>query len=86
MNNAPKLTANALRDWCRFSGAGTASIEPGSPWENPFVESFASRVHNEVLAVEAFDSLPEAKTVIEERRNTYNHLVASHRPGEIVRT
>jgi transposase InsO family protein len=72
MDNGPELTANALRDWCRFSGAGTAYIEPGSPWENPFVESFASRVRDEVLAVEAFDSLTEAKIVIEEWRNTYN--------------
>jgi transposase InsO family protein len=67
-----KLTANALRDWCRFSGSGTSYIEPGSRWENPFVESFASRVRDEVLAVEAFDSLPEAKIVIEDWRNTYN--------------
>ncbi len=74
MDNGPELTANALRDWCRFSSAGTAYIEPGSPWENPFVESFASRVRDEVLSVEAFDSLPEAKIVIEEWRNTYNHL------------
>jgi putative transposase len=74
MDNGPELTANALRDWCRFSCAGTAYIEPGSPWENPFVESFASRFRDEVLAVEAFDSLPEAKVVIEDWRKTYNHL------------
>ena len=66
MDNGPELTANALRDWCRFSDAGTSYIEPGSPWENAFVESFASRVHDEVLAVEAFDSLSEAKIAIEE--------------------
>ena len=72
MANGPELTANALRDWCRFSGSGTSYIEPGSPWENPFVESFASRVRDEVLAVEAFDSLPEAKIVIEDWRHTYN--------------
>ena len=76
MDNGPELTANALRDWCRFSGSGSAYIEPGSPWQNPFVESFGSRVRDEVLAVEAFDSLLEAKTVIEEWRNTYN----AHRP------
>jgi transposase InsO family protein len=74
MDNGPELTANALHDWCRFSGAGSSYIEPGSPWENPFVESFASRVRDEVLAVEAFDSLLEAKIVIEEWRNTYNTL------------
>ena len=72
MDNGPELTANALRDWCRFSGSGASYIEPGSPWENPFVESFASRVRDEVLAVEAFDSLTEAKIVIEDWRNTYN--------------
>lgn len=47
---------------------------PERPWQNPFVESFASRVRDEVLAVEAFDSLLEAQTVIEEWRNIYNHL------------
>jgi putative transposase len=72
MDNGPELTANALRDWCRFGGTGSSYIEPGSPWENPFVESFASRVRDEVLAVEVFDSLLEATTVIEDWRNTYN--------------
>jgi putative transposase len=73
MDNGPEMTANALRDWCRFSGAGRSFIEPGSPWQNPFVESFGSRVRDEVLAVEAFDSLLEAKTVIEDWRKIYNH-------------
>jgi len=72
MDNGPELTANALRDWCRLGGSGTAYIEPGSPWQNPFVESFGSRVRDEVLAVEAFDSVLEAKTVIEDWRNSYN--------------
>ena len=36
--NGPELTANALRDWCRFSGTGSSYIEPGAPWENPYVE------------------------------------------------
>jgi putative transposase len=74
MDNGPELTANAIRDWCRFAGTGSSYIEPGSPWENPFVESFGSRVRDEVLAVEAFDSLLEAKTVIEDWRNTYNTI------------
>jgi putative transposase len=47
MDNGPELTANALRDWCRFGGPGRSYIEPGSPWENPFVESFGSRVRDE---------------------------------------
>ena len=72
MDNGPELTANALRDWCRFSGATTSYIEPGSPWQNPFVESFGSRVRDEVLAVEAFDSLLEARVVIGDWRIEYN--------------
>ena len=71
-DNGPELTANALRDWCRFGGSGQSFIEPGSPWENPFVESFGSRVRDEVLSVEAFDSLTEAAVVIEDWRNIYN--------------
>jgi len=74
MDNGPELTANAIRDWCRLGGSGASYIEPGSPWQNPFVESFGSRVRDEVLAVEAFDSLLEAKTVIEDWRNTYNTI------------
>ena len=49
MDNGPELTANALRDWCRLGGSGRSFIEPGSPWQNPFVESFGSRVRDEVL-------------------------------------
>ena len=71
-DNGPELTANALRDWCRFGGSGQAFIEPGSPWENPFVESFGSRVRDEVLSVEAFSSLREAAVVLEDWRNIYN--------------
>ncbi len=72
MDNGPELTAHAISDWCRFGGTGASYIEPGSPWENPFVESFGGKVRDEVLAVEAFASLLEAKTVIEDWRNTYN--------------
>jgi putative transposase len=74
MDNGPELTANAIRDWCRFGGSGSSYIEPGSPWQNPFVESFASRVRDEVLAVEAFDSLLAAKTVIEDWKRIYNTI------------
>jgi putative transposase len=51
-DNGPELTANALRDWCRFSLTGTSYIEPGSPWENPFVESFGSCLRDELLSIE----------------------------------
>lgn len=74
MDNGPELTANALRDWCHLGGSGTAYIEPGSPWENPFVESFGSRVRDEVLSIEAFGSLAEAKVVVEDWRQIYNNV------------
>jgi putative transposase len=62
-DNGPELTAYALRDWCRFSGTGTSYIEPGSPWENPFVESFGSRMRDELLSTEQFDTLLEAQVL-----------------------
>jgi putative transposase len=57
MDNGPELTAHALRDWCRFSDAGTSYIEPGSPWENPFVESFNGKLRDELLDGEIFETL-----------------------------
>ena len=44
MDNGPELTANALRDWCRFGRTGSSYIEPGSPWQNPCVESLGGKV------------------------------------------
>jgi putative transposase len=73
-DNGPEMTANALRDWCRFSGAGSAYIEPGSPWQNPYVESFGGRVRDELLTVELFSCLAEAQVLIEDWRVDYNHL------------
>jgi putative transposase len=72
MDNGPELTANALRDWCRFSGSGTAYIEPGSPWENPFIESFNGKLRDELLNVEAFETLLEAQVLAEDFRIEYN--------------
>ena len=72
MDNGPELTANALRDWCQFSLAGTANIEPGSPWENPFVESFNGRLRDELLAMEVFETLAEARVLAEEFKIEYS--------------
>jgi putative transposase len=71
-DNGPELTANALRDWCCFTGAGTSYIEPGAPWQNPYVESFGGRLRDELLAVEAFTSLLEARVLVEDWRIEYN--------------
>ena len=75
-DNGPELTAHALRDWCRFSGTDTAFIEPGAPWQNAYVESFNARVRDELLDVEQFTCLAEARVVIDDWRQDYNH----HRP------
>ena len=75
MDNGPELTANSLRDWCRFSGSGSVYIEPGSPWENPFIESFNGKLRDELPNVEAFETLLEAQVLAEDFRiieyNTY---------------
>lgn len=71
-DNGPELTAHALRDWCRFAGAGTSYIDPGAPWENPYVESFNGRLRDELLAIEQFDTLLEAQVLIEDWRIEYN--------------
>jgi transposase InsO family protein len=72
MDNGPELIAWALRDWCRLGGTGTVYIEPGSPWENPYVESFNGRVRDELLNLEEFTSLTLAQVVVEAWRIEYN--------------
>ena len=64
-DNGPEMTAHALSDWCVLSKTGTAFIEPGSPWQNPFVESSRfPRVRDELLDIEEFSCLAEARIVI----------------------
>jgi len=72
MDNGPELIAWILRDWCRLRGLGTIYIEPGSPWENPWVESFNGRARDELLIITEFGSLIEARVLIEDWRNQYN--------------
>jgi transposase InsO family protein len=71
-DNGPELIAWALRDWCRRHGATTTFIEPGSPWENPYVESFNARIRDELLAITEFCDLREAQVLIEDWRTRYN--------------
>ena len=72
MDNGPEFIANALQEWCVGSGCNTAYIPPGSPWENPFVESFNSRFRDEFLNIELFNSVHEAKVLAEQHRVEYN--------------
>jgi len=71
-DNGTELTSHALRDWCRFSRTGTMLIDPGSPWQNAYVESFNGKVRDELLDVEEFSCLAEARVVIEDWREDYN--------------
>lgn len=72
MDNGPELTAAAMRDWCCFGEVHTAFIEPGSPWQNGYSESFNGRFRDEFLATEQFDSLLEAQILAEDWRIEYN--------------
>ena len=67
-DNRPEFVAKAVRQWIEAVGARMAYIEPGSPWENGYVESFNARLRDELLDGEIFFSLAEAKTVIENWR------------------
>ena len=83
-NNGPEFIAEALRDWIRAVGAKTAYIEPGSPWENGYCESFNGRMRDELLNGEIFYSLSVAQIIIERSRNHYNtkqpHSALGYRP------
>lgn len=73
-DNGPEFVAATVRDWCRFNSTHTIFIEPGSPWQNAWIESFNSRVRDELLNITQFDSLLEAKVLIEDWRLEYNNL------------
>jgi putative transposase len=71
-DNGPEFIAKAVKCWLAASGVKTLYIEPGSPWENAYSETFISRLADELLKREAFTSLLEAKVLVEGYRNHYN--------------
>ena len=71
-DNGPEFIANALRAWLGRIGVKTLYIEPGSPWENGYCESFNGKLRDELLAREIFYDLIEAKVLIEGWRQHYN--------------
>jgi len=74
MDNGPEMIAGAIRDWCRLAGTGTLYIEPGSPWENPFVESFNARLRDELFSREIFASVFEARVLYNNWCEVYNNF------------
>jgi len=83
-DNGSEFTATKVREWLSHVGVTTLFIEPGSPWENGYVESFNGKLRDELLAREQFDTLLEAKVLIERWRREYNayrpHSSLGYRP------
>ena len=71
-DNGPEFTAREIRRWLARVGVKTLYIEPGSPWENGYIESFNGKLRDELLNREVFSNLTEAKVLIEEWRREYN--------------
>jgi len=61
-----------LREWCEAGSTATAYIDPGAPWQNAWVESLNARFHDEVLDVEEFTNLAEARILAADWQHDYN--------------
>ena len=83
-DNGSEFTANILKKWLSDLGILTAYIEPGSPWENGYCESFNSKMRDEFLNIEMFDTMYEAEVLTRRWVNTYNtvrpHSSLGYRP------
>ena len=75
-DNGPEFIAKSIQNWLGQLDVGTLYIEPGSPWENAYSESFFSRFRDEFLALEIFDNLAAAKQLTSAYQTNYN----DHRP------
>jgi len=73
-DNGSEFTAKAVRKWLSKLGVKTLFIEPGSPWENGYIESFNGKMRDELLDRELFTTLEEAKVLINQWRGEYNHI------------
>ena len=73
-DNGPDFVAQAVRAWITSVGAKPAYLEPGSPWENGYVESFDARLRDELLDGEIFYTLREAQIVIESWRRHFDTI------------
>ena len=83
-DNGPEFTAREIRRWLADIGVKTLFIEPGSPWENGYIESFNGKLRDELLNREIFSTLTEARVLIEQWRMEYNtirpHSALGYRP------
>jgi putative transposase len=83
-DNGPEFTAGSIRKWLGRLEVKTLFIEPGSPWENGYIESFNGKLRDELLDREIFTTLEEARVLIEQWRREYNqvrpHSALGYRP------
>lgn len=83
-DNGPEFVAEKVRGWLGRLGVGTLFIEPGSPWENGYCESFNGKLRDELLRGELFDTLFEAQVLVARWRRHYNevrpHSALGYRP------
>ena len=84
VDNGPEFTAKGVRDWLARIGVKTLFIEPGSPWEHGYNESFNGKLRDELLNGEVFYTLQEAQVLIEKWRQGYNifrpHSALKYKP------
>ena len=73
-DNGPEFTARAVREWLGRVGARTLYFEPGSPWENGYLESINGKLRDELLDREVFYTLLEVRVLTERYRRTYNRI------------
>ena len=73
-DNGAEMTAHRVRDWLTAVGAKTLYIEPGSPWENGFNESYNGKLRDELLNGEIFYTLKEAQVLLEDWRRHFNRV------------
>jgi transposase InsO family protein len=73
-DNGTEFTARAVRKWLNKLGVKTLFIEPSSPWENGYIESFNGKLRDELLNRETFTTLEEAKVLIQQWRKEYNQV------------
>lgn len=72
-DNGPEFVAESVRAWLALRGSRALYIAPGSPWENAYSETFNGRLRDELLDREEFETLEEAKVLLEDHRLDYNH-------------
>jgi transposase InsO family protein len=83
-DNGSEFTSQMVREWLQRLGVKTLFIEPGSPWENGYIESFNGKLRDELLNGEIFDTIVEARVITEQWRKQYNtirpHSSLAYRP------